>query len=192
MRLGVFAGGHPEESESPRDGLADDSSCHRLLHVAGRSLFRRLGFGFLRGGRFRGFRGGSRAFWCLLRRLLYGRGRGLACLGDRRLGDSLSLALSLRLGHLDAKDVGEIRGGDRLLAARFARLGGRCSVDGARDQFQVIDLAQQEQQFGLLVEPGADAIHHRGDVLAHAGPVRARAVHLDFSRLREESSAPAA
>ena len=67
-----------------------------------------------------------------------------------------------------------------------ARGDGR-AVDGARDQLQMINLAEQEQQLGLIVQTGADAVHHRGDMLAHAGPVGAGALHLDFSRLREQT-----
>ena len=40
----------------------------------------------------------------------------------------------------------------------------------------------REEQFGLLVEPGADTVQHRGDMLAHRRPVQAIATELDILR----------
>ena len=64
---------------------------------------------------------------------------------------------------------------------------GRSAGNGFLDQFQMIDLAQQEEQFRLLIETRSDAVHDGGDMLAHAGPVRAGARHLDLGRLREQT-----
>ena len=51
-------------------------------------------------------------------------------------------------------------------------------------------VAEQEQQFRRSIEPMADPVHHRGDVLAHAGIVRATATHRDLFRLREQPALP--
>ena len=63
------------------------------------------------------------------------------------------------------------------------------ALPGAGEQFVFVDAAQHEQQLRLLVEPGADAVEHRGDVLAHVGPVRAAARQLDLVRRRKQAVA---
>src|ERR1700722_19620919 len=48
-----------------------------------------------------------------------------------------------------------------------------------------------EEQFGLMVQPVANAIERRRDMFAHAGPVWAGAGHFDLVRRREHAvSAP--
>ena len=68
---------------------------------------------------------------------------------------------------------------------------GRAAGDGAgrgrAEQLGLVDLAQHEEQLGLVVEADADAVEDRGDVLAHAGRVRARAVERHLARLGEQA-----
>ena len=53
----------------------------------------------------------------------------------------------------------------------------------------LVHLPEAEQQLGLVVETRADAVEHRGDVLAHGGPVGTAARELDLRRRREEARA---
>src|SRR5262249_33622382 len=55
------------------------------------------------------------------------------------------------------------------------------------DQFLRIDVAQQEEQFGLTVESAAYAVEHGGNVFAHVRPVRAATVKGNLARLREQA-----
>ena len=50
-----------------------------------------------------------------------------------------------------------------------------------------INSAKGEKHFGRLVQPRPDAIEHRRAMLAHHGPIRTGAFHLDFARLRKQS-----
>src|ERR1035441_8945660 len=83
--------------------------------------------------------------------------------------------------HVEAEHRGEVlasktlAGGRRLLPEwrRLARAG---------EQFDLVHATQTEQQLGLVIEPRADAIQHRRDVLAHIRPIRATARKLDLRR----------
>src|ERR1700688_863387 len=46
---------------------------------------------------------------------------------------------------------------------------------------------QPEEELGLVVETGADAVEHRRNVLAHPGPVRTTARELDLIGRREKA-----
>ena len=57
----------------------------------------------------------------------------------------------------------------------------------AGDEILLIHIPQQEQEFGILIQPGADSIKDGGDVLTHAGRVGAAAFKLDFRGLWEKA-----
>ena len=61
--------------------------------------------------------------------------------------------------------------------------GCRHLLAGAGNEILLIDVTQHEQQFRILIEPGADAIEYGADMLAHAGRVRTIAVEFDFGGL---------
>src|SRR5580693_8044085 len=46
---------------------------------------------------------------------------------------------------------------------------------------------QPEEKFGLLVQPGTDAVEYRRHMLAHIRPVRATARKLDLLGRREQA-----
>ena len=75
---------------------------------------------------------------------------------------------------------------------RPARLRHRQRLVDAGHQILLVDRAQAEQQFGLRVQPRADAVQHRRDVLAHRRIVRATAREADLLRLREQPETLAA
>jgi hypothetical protein len=55
------------------------------------------------------------------------------------------------------------------------------------DQFLCIDIAQQEEQFGLTVESAAHAVEHGGNVFAHVRPVRTATIKGNLARLGEQA-----
>ena len=57
------------------------------------------------------------------------------------------------------------------------------------DEFVFIHAAQHEKKLRLFVEPGANSIEHRRNMLAHAGPVRTAAGELDLARRRKQAVA---
>jgi hypothetical protein len=60
---------------------------------------------------------------------------------------------------------------------------------GRADQLRLIHLAQVEEQLRPGVQADRHAVEDRRDVLAHASPVRARAVEGQLARLGEQSVA---
>ena len=86
------------------------------------------------------------------------------------------------------------QGGD-ITFIKHLRCAGRCFVQrkilsGTGEQFIFIHTAQHEKKLGLFVEPGADTIERRRDVLAHVRPVRTAAGQLDFLSATETGHRP--
>lgn len=95
-------------------------------------------------------------------------------LGQPRLG-----AGALR--HVEAENPGEVFASEKLAGGR-PLLGDRSRLTRVDDQIRLVHPAQAEEKLGLAIEPRADAIQHRRDMLAHIGPVGATARKLDLIR----------
>ena len=63
---------------------------------------------------------------------------------------------------------------------------GQSAVD-IGEQILLVDRTQPEQKFWLFVQPRADAVQHRRNVLAHRRVVRAAAGEADFRRLGKQA-----
>ena len=99
-------------------------------------------------------------------------------------------AFAAALGSLCAisrPNISERSSSPRTLPDAGARFDKRSRLPRLGDQFHLVHAAQPEEQFGLLVEARADAIQHRRDMLAHAGPVRATARKLDLRGRRKQT-----
>ena len=81
-----------------------------------------------------------------------------------------------------------------IAVVKHLRRAGRCScqrkiLSGTGEQFIFIHVAQHKKKLRLFVEPGADAIERRRNVLAHVCPIRTAAGQLDFLRRRKQAVA---
>src|ERR1017187_2058501 len=151
------------DAQSPVSGKVCGIGQECLRHESGRLLLRRPLAAFLR------------ARLLLWRRLL------LRTSGLRRLG-------RLAWRHVEAEDRGEVLASQELAGGRpLLRQGSRRT--GAGDQFRFVHRAPAEEEFGLAIEPRADAVERCRHMLAHAGPVRATALELDLGGRREKTPA---
>src|SRR5207247_2598508 len=87
--------------------------------------------------------------------------------------------------HLQPEQLRQALAAKNFIRERAA-LGQRNAAAGLGDQILLVDPAQLEEEFGLLVEPGADAVEYRRNVLAHRGPVGATAREPDLGRRGEQ------
>src|ERR1035441_6410014 len=78
------------------------------------------------------------------------------------------------LRHVEAEHRGEVLASETLARGRRLLPEWRC-LARAGEQFQLVHAPQAEQQLRLVIEPRADAIQYRCDMLAHVRPVRATA-----------------
>src|SRR5215472_2064829 len=90
------------------------------------------------------------------------------------------------LSHVQSKKSGKVLTAEYLVGGwRHLSLGkGRSSP---RDELRFVHIVQPEDEFGLLIQPRADAVEHGCDVLAHSGPIGTTARELDFARRREKT-----
>ena len=95
---------------------------------------------------------------------------------------------SWRLGQFDAEDIRHFRFGHGGRAIGARRLADGFGGGGFADKIGGIHAAEQKKQFGVLIQPRADAIQRGGDMLAEIGPIRAGAVQFDFFGRREKPS----
>ena len=91
---------------------------------------------------------------------------GLAGLGSAGPALGVALPAMSRPKIAERSSPAEKLAGGRSLLRQRSRL---ACVD---DQFLLVHRAQAEEKLGLVIEPRADAVQHRRDMLAHAGPVR--------------------
>ena len=103
----------------------------------------------------------------------------------RRLG-AAGFISGLRV-QIDAKYLAEIGRGQGRLSISLKGNAKVVDRHGLIDKIQMIHGAQREEQLGCRIEAGADPVQRRRHVLAHAGPIRARARHLDFLGLRKQA-----
>src|SRR5438128_7062473 len=72
--------------------------------------------------------------------------------------------LGLRIfGHFDTEDLRQVAGIEDL-CSRGALAGAGQTLASLGDEILVIDIAEREQQVGLLIQPGANSIEHRRDL----------------------------
>src|SRR5271157_12701 len=88
------------------------------------------------------------------------------------------------LGHIQSEELGKVFPAEDLGSIR-SLLGQREPLTGLGDEFLLVDFMESKKEFGLLVQPGADAVEDRRDMLAHRGPVRATARKPDLVRRRK-------
>src|SRR5207302_11112416 len=102
-----------------------------------------------------------------------------------RMADRTTRVHRRRVLQLDPEDRRQAIVGDALA---HGRVRARYGAGGSRaEQLRLVYLAEHEVQLRLGVETDAHAVEDRGDVLAHARRVRARAVERHLAWLREES-----
>ncbi|MFN9954560.1 MAG: hypothetical protein ACK55I_15805, partial [bacterium] len=92
-----------------------------------------------------------------------------------------------------AEEGAEVLAGEGRIGCHGRLAGNRASGGGGRRSHQLahLDPAQHEQQLRLVVQAGAHAVEHRGEMFAHACPIRAGAVHCDLRGCREQAGVPA-
>src|ERR1039457_2479936 len=90
------------------------------------------------------------------------------------------------LRHVEAENLGEVFASEKLAGGRSLLRQWNC-LARVDNQFHLIHSTQAEEKFGLVIEPRADAVQHRRDMLAHAGPVGATARKLDLLRGRKQA-----
>src|SRR6202044_3489501 len=90
------------------------------------------------------------------------------------------------LSHVQTEDVRKIFIAEELRYSRTLPGQRQCLAD-LGDEILFVDLMQPEEEFGLVVEPGADGVEHRRHMLAHIRPVRATARKLDLLRRWEQA-----
>src|SRR5579871_336410 len=191
----------PEKSRSPSTTRCAPAGCRTATRCPSfglRGSSSRSRAGYTVTSRFRlafaTLAGFWRATWCVgqLRR---GRARlamlrcrlrrGRTRLATLRFRGGVRRVVGFGLGEFDPENPGDVGLRQRLLPGGGLLSGAR---HGFLDQFQVIDLAQAKEQLRLLIQTRPDAVQHGGNVLAHAGPVRAGARHLDLAGPREQAA----